>query len=113
MDKYLKCGILFVRAAQFNNLEEAARIYSDAMEIDPRNKGTNAKILASRAEVYAKVPVPIYLGIPFLLKTSSDPNYNQSDSNYNQSDSGLRSCLFGSGSNLELTNCVIFIKNRR
>ena len=97
---------MFVRAAQFNNLEEAARIYSDAMEIDPRNKGTNAKILASRAEVYAKVPVPIYLGIPFLLKTSSDPNYNQSDS-------GLRSCLFGSDSNLELTNCVIFIKNRR
>jgi hypothetical protein len=45
------CG----RAAQFNNLEEAARIYSDAMEIDQRNKGTNAKILASRAEVYAKV----------------------------------------------------------
>ena len=45
------------RAAQFNNLEESARIYSDAMEIDPRNKGTNAKILASRAEVYAKVPI--------------------------------------------------------
>jgi hypothetical protein len=43
------------RAVQLNNLEDAARIYSDAMEIDPRNKGTNAKILASRAEVYAKV----------------------------------------------------------
>ena len=48
-------SFLCFRAAQFNNLEEVARIYSDAMEIDPRNKGTNAKILASRAEVYAKV----------------------------------------------------------
>ena len=47
------------RAAQFNNLEEAARIFSDAMEIDPRNKGTNAKILASRAEVYAKVRIVV------------------------------------------------------
>ncbi len=50
-----------LRAAQFNNLEEAARIFSDAMEIDPRNKGTNAKILASRAEVYAKVRNILYI----------------------------------------------------
>ena len=30
-------------------------IYNEALEIDPRNKGTNAKLLASRAELYAKV----------------------------------------------------------
>ena len=41
----------------FQSLEEAASFYSDVMEIDPRNKRTNAKILASRDEAYAKVPV--------------------------------------------------------
>ena len=44
--RYLMCGILFVRVTQFNSLEEEEdRIYSYTMEIDPRNKRTNAKIL--------------------------------------------------------------------
>jgi len=30
-------------------------IYNEALEIDPRNKGTNARLLASRAELLAKV----------------------------------------------------------
>jgi hypothetical protein len=32
-------------------LEEAENIYTEAIAIDPRNKGTNANLLADRAEV--------------------------------------------------------------
>jgi hypothetical protein len=33
-------------------LEDAEAIYTEAITIDPRNKGTNANLLADRAEVY-------------------------------------------------------------
>ena len=33
-------------------LEDAENIYTEAIAIDPRNKGTNANLLADRAEVF-------------------------------------------------------------
>jgi len=42
------------KAASSNNVKAGISIYNDALGIDPRNKGTNAKLLASRAELYAK-----------------------------------------------------------
>jgi len=41
-----------VKATNEARLEDAERIYSEAITIDPRNKGTNANLLADRAEVY-------------------------------------------------------------
>merc|ERR1719192_2538286 len=41
-----------VKVTNEARLEDAERIYSEAITIDPRNKGTNANLLADRAEVY-------------------------------------------------------------
>ena len=40
-----------MRAINEARLEDAENIYTEAIGIDPRNKGTNANLLADRAEV--------------------------------------------------------------
>ena len=47
----LQCINLYFQA----RLEDAERIYTEAVTIDPRNKGTNANLLADRAEVYFRM----------------------------------------------------------
>ena len=54
--------ILYINPSKYYN-EQYFSIYNDALGIDPRNKGTNAKLLASRAELYAKVYLTIYLSV--------------------------------------------------
>ena len=44
-----------VKATNEARLEDAERIYTEAVTIDPRNKGTNANLLADRAEVYFRM----------------------------------------------------------
>merc|ERR1719435_63338 len=44
-----------VKAVNEARLEDAERIYTEAVAIDPRNKGTNANLLADRAEVYFRM----------------------------------------------------------
>ena len=44
-----------MKATNEARLEDAERIYTEAVLIDPRNKGTNANLLADRAEVYFKM----------------------------------------------------------
>merc|ERR550532_1002709 len=46
---------LAVRAINEARLEDAENIYTEAIGIDPRNKGTNANLLADRAEVYFRM----------------------------------------------------------
>jgi len=43
-----------VKAVKVNNIQRAISIYTDALEVDPRNKGTCARLLASRAELHAQ-----------------------------------------------------------
>ena len=44
-----------MKATNEARLEDAERIYTEAVTIDPRNKGTNANLLADRAEVYFRM----------------------------------------------------------
>ena len=44
-----------MKATNEARLEDAERIYTEAVLIDPRNKGTNANLLADRAEVYFRM----------------------------------------------------------
>lgn len=46
---------LAVKAVNEARLEDAERIYTEAIAIDQRNKGTNANLLADRAEVYFRM----------------------------------------------------------
>merc|ERR1719427_1884177 len=46
---------LALRALNEARLEDAENIYTEAIAIDPRNKGTNANLLADRAEVYFRM----------------------------------------------------------
>ena len=41
-----------LKAVNESRLEDARKIYTEAIAIDPRNKGTNASLFAERAEVY-------------------------------------------------------------
>lgn len=43
------------QAFRFGNLEEAYKLYSDALLIDPHNKYTNSKLYFNRATVCSKV----------------------------------------------------------
>ena len=43
------------QAFRFGNLEEAYKLYSEALLIDPHNKYTNSKLFFNRATVCSKV----------------------------------------------------------
>ena len=51
---------LALRALNEARLEDAENIYTEAIGIDPRNKGTNANLLADRAEVSGDAIVTDY-----------------------------------------------------
>jgi DnaJ family protein C protein 7 len=52
LDRMKEEGNTAYKASRY---QQAAEIYSQALEIDPTNKGTNAKILQNRALCYTKV----------------------------------------------------------